>query len=504
MVSPPGVERSAGWHHPRRLSKITIMARPQKNIPQQRLRGPLLLLSVSVVGGAYTPALTRACAPASRSGVSFLPSTFTMMCATAESSLFGELPPDVDERALKRRFKELAAVMHPDVNPGSEDANTAFQELTAEYAKLQAACRTTKQRKELEEAWLGLGGLAAATTLVFTTAPIVPAAVAALTGLSRAGNYLSERSPARYAKITREAVEAYVPVEQAAVEADRAAEELVAAEEAALVASLRRAAVAAALEAEAAEEEARTRREAERLAAEAFEPRWQRYTSRVRNALDARLYTRLDRLATWWRKRRRAQWLEKRRLAIEGARALADAAAAEAAAARNLAETRRETAALAAAEAEARATARVEAQRLATIRAAEKAEALQEGEARRKEAALAEATQADLAKVADQVGGLAEGLFGAVGEVFAFSVSAAANGVEQAGKSDMQSKATARERASIVALIDEATAEIAHARAQGNRKAARKAQVSLRTAEKLLRNVQREQEKQRKREEKVR
>lgn len=413
---------------------------------------------------------------------------------------FENLPADVDEKALKKRFKELASVMHPDVNPGSQDANAAFQEMTAEYSRLQAQCRTAKQRQELEDAWLSLGGMAAATTLLFSTAvPITAAAVAAVSGLNKAGDYLSERSPARYAAMAKAAYEAYVPIERSAIEAEREASERAAQEEAALVASLRRAAVAAALQAEAAEEEKRTAEEAQRLTLAAHEPFVKRYRGKLSQALDRRIYSRIDRLAVWWRKRRAAHLREQRRLAIEGPRAQAEAAAARAAIAKSNAEMRREALAKAEVEAEARAAGREEARRLASLRAEEKAKAVVEGEERRKRAALAEGTMSDLNEVGASLGGLASTVFGAVGEVLAFSVSTVSNNVEEAVSREKMEREAAEERERIINLIELAEAEIAAARARSDRAAVGKAKAALSDAERMLKRAQREEQRNRNR-----
>ena len=436
--------------------------------------------------------------------------------AEAPSRFFAK---EDNEIALKKRFKKLAAELHPDVNAGSPEANAAFQELTAEYSRLRQECRTAAQREELEEAWLSLGGLAAAVTLVFSTAPIVPAAVAAVTGLSKAGGYLSERSPAKYAEITRAAVEAYAPVEQRAVEAERVAAATAAAEEAALSASLRRQAAAALLCYNAQAEEARAAVEAARLAAEAFEPRIVRYKNRAKAALDRRVLARIDRLSVWWTRRRSRYRREQR--AAAAIQLAAETAAKRADVAAQLAEARRSTAAAAEAEAKTRAESLQEASRVAGLRSDEVAEALAEMEDRRRAAQVAAATQSDLQSVGEQVSGFAKALSGALGEGLAFTVDSllSANATQNGGAEDeasavqnggaedeagaVQNGGAKDEIASttqeVVEAIRSAQEQIRRAKLDGNWQAAETAREALQEAERALRQAQQREAEQRQR-----
>ena len=98
------------------------------------------------------------------------------------------LPRGADEATLKRRFKALSRQLHPDMNKAA-GAQEQFIALTSEYRRLLGECRSEQQRRQLEASWLGLGGLGAAAALLFSTAPIVPAVVAAAVS---AANYVGE------------------------------------------------------------------------------------------------------------------------------------------------------------------------------------------------------------------------------------------------------------------------------------------------------------------------
>ena len=74
----------------------------------------------------------------------------------------GWFPVDADEAELKRRFRALAAEMHPDrYGPGAPaDAVEKFQELSEEYQRLLNQCETAEQQNELQRAWIRVGGIA--------------------------------------------------------------------------------------------------------------------------------------------------------------------------------------------------------------------------------------------------------------------------------------------------------------------------------------------------------
>merc|ERR1719262_1502354 len=70
------------------------------------------------------------------------------------------LPTGTDEATLRRHFHEAARQLHPDVNGADAEAVAAqFKELSDEYSRLRAACRSDAQREELTDAWIKLGGL---------------------------------------------------------------------------------------------------------------------------------------------------------------------------------------------------------------------------------------------------------------------------------------------------------------------------------------------------------
>lgn len=111
-------------------------------------------------------------------------------------------PEGADEAEIKRRFRKLAATMHPDRADGAEgaDAVAQFQELTAEYTRLLDKCRTTDQREALRKGWMGLGGLYAAAAAALSapeTAVMAAGAVGSLAILSLAADYLTKGDTAR-------------------------------------------------------------------------------------------------------------------------------------------------------------------------------------------------------------------------------------------------------------------------------------------------------------------
>ena len=111
-------------------------------------------------------------------------------------------PEGADEAEIKRRFRKLAARMHPDRADGAEgaDAVAQFQELTAEYTRLLDKCRTTDQREALRKGWMGLGGLYAAAAAALSapeTAVMAAGAVGSLAILSLAADYLTKGDTSR-------------------------------------------------------------------------------------------------------------------------------------------------------------------------------------------------------------------------------------------------------------------------------------------------------------------
>ena len=153
------------------------------------------------------------------------PTAPKMMCSNT-----AWLPKGADETTLKRRFRELSRQLHPDLNKDGH-AQDQFVALTAEYRQRLDECHNEQQRKELEAAWLQLGGLGAAAALVFSTAPLIPAAVAATVGAANfAGKLPSLGKVAEAtAKAAAQAEEAEQAAEMTVAEAtsalDRAASE---------------------------------------------------------------------------------------------------------------------------------------------------------------------------------------------------------------------------------------------------------------------------------------
>lgn len=118
--------------------------------------------------------------------------------ATDEAADAGWFPRDADEAALRRRYKELARKYHPDVlgPEAGESELLKFQELTQEYTRLLASCKTDLERETLRKAWISLGGLTAAASLVISdpalaaifigsvgTLSLLPNVTSALTGV---------------------------------------------------------------------------------------------------------------------------------------------------------------------------------------------------------------------------------------------------------------------------------------------------------------------------------
>jgi hypothetical protein len=83
------------------------------------------------------------------------------------------LPKHVDKKTLKRRFKELAIELHPDVSGGDADAAAKFAQLSADYHRLLSESRQGAKTS-------AVGGLSAMTILAVsalygtTQDPIMP------------------------------------------------------------------------------------------------------------------------------------------------------------------------------------------------------------------------------------------------------------------------------------------------------------------------------------------
>eukprot|EP00908_Phaeocystis_cordata_P009497 Transcript_20277.p1 GENE.Transcript_20277~~Transcript_20277.p1 ORF type:complete len:341 (+),score=59.10 Transcript_20277:45-1067(+) len=146
---------------------------------------------------AFSPPPHRCCGAA-------LPLMGRCLGSTVMSSGSSEqwFPEGANEAEIKRRFRNLAATMHPDRadGAGGTDAVAQFQELTAEYIRLLDKCRTVDQREALRKGWLGLGGLYAAAAAALTApaaAATAAGAVGSLAILSLAADYLTKGDKAR-------------------------------------------------------------------------------------------------------------------------------------------------------------------------------------------------------------------------------------------------------------------------------------------------------------------
>jgi len=102
---------------------------------------------------------------------------------SAERDLLDDisLPTNADPQTLKRRYKQLATKLHPDVKGGDADK---FVQLSAEYTRLKAAARKNAERVQANTA----GGLSAmlmlsAAALYGTSQdPIMPTVLMGLSG----------------------------------------------------------------------------------------------------------------------------------------------------------------------------------------------------------------------------------------------------------------------------------------------------------------------------------
>ena len=90
--------------------------------------------------------------------------------------------PDANEAELKRRFRELAAELHPDRygTDAPEDAVDRFQELSDEYRRLLSQCRSQEETDELRRAWMRVGGIAGAIATVVSEPALAATAAGAL------------------------------------------------------------------------------------------------------------------------------------------------------------------------------------------------------------------------------------------------------------------------------------------------------------------------------------
>ena len=361
-----------------------------------------------------------------------LPKGLDEAALTVEADIGSDLllPKGLDEAALKRKFKKLAAIMHPDVNENSEDAVARFQELTEEYAQRRQECRDAQAREELEVAWLRLGGMAAAATLVFNANPVVPATVlATVKGI----DVVADKVGNLVGGIDRHALEAADRAVAAEESRERAAEE----EAAAAVVAKRQALylrgyrnIAVIKENVAAQAEA----EAAALAslAEKFKARArQRWVGARALHIPIRAPSLSSLRPSVLRARRQAARArrEERHAARQAAKARAAAAAERAEAAAARAARKKKAAALlnalvlnataVAEEAEADAAAR------AAMAAAE-ASAAREA---RERAAIANVTAQDYHAVTDSLGGLGGALASAAGDVLLSAVMGTVDGV---------------------------------------------------------------------------
>lgn len=76
-------------------------------------------------------------------------------------------PQGATREELKKRFKALAADLHPDRVGGDSDVED-FKRLSAEYKSALAKCTDSDERELLHRAWMSLGGLMALTAAAYS------------------------------------------------------------------------------------------------------------------------------------------------------------------------------------------------------------------------------------------------------------------------------------------------------------------------------------------------
>ncbi len=100
-----------------------------------------------------------------------------------------------DEEALRRRFKELATQLHPDVST-ADDAEARFATISAEYDRLLRECRTMNARATLMRTFMRVGGLAAAATVMSAVSSEPALAALVATSFGTLSNVLDRDDPA--------------------------------------------------------------------------------------------------------------------------------------------------------------------------------------------------------------------------------------------------------------------------------------------------------------------
>ena len=335
------------------------------------------------------------------------------------------LPRGADEATLKRRFKKLAAIMHPDKRGEDAEAVAQFQALTEEYAQRRQECRSAAARDELEKAWLAVGGMAAAATLVYTTSPIVPASVfAAVKGANMIASIPAGLE--KQAAQTSAAAAAAEVVEAKTEQARTAAYEAAAWESRYAKAYREMADTKADDAAQAAEEAAHLKK----CSIDAERERRRKVGWRslpLRSSLP-------------FRKHRRKEFKHTVALTV----AQASSAAMHASEARTRAKARRVEAEEAQSLAQQTTEAAEAAEAIAVERAEEAEAARGVGDERRQDAAKAATTAADYHAVVGSLGGLGEAVGGAAGDLLAGAVVGAVAGVEKVVKRWVDPEAAAR------------------------------------------------------------
>ena len=109
-------------------------------------------------------------------------------------SAAGLFPKGAEEAELKRRFKQLAKRVHPDLagtDPvKAKELQEEFQVLQAEYFRLLSECKSASQRETLQKGWVAMGGLAVAMTLA---SPLAAGAAAASAAVAAAYKQAADR-----------------------------------------------------------------------------------------------------------------------------------------------------------------------------------------------------------------------------------------------------------------------------------------------------------------------
>jgi hypothetical protein len=104
------------------------------------------------------------------------------------------LPRNVDEKTLKRAFKQLAFELHPDMRGGDADAAAKFAQLSADYHRLLSESRQGAQASAVGGLW-AMTVLAVSALYGTTQDPVMP--IVLIGAAASLGSVLSNASGKR-------------------------------------------------------------------------------------------------------------------------------------------------------------------------------------------------------------------------------------------------------------------------------------------------------------------